>query len=161
VRIPWLTDIHLDHLADERIDALSEAVAEARPDAVLVTGDISVAPRLGADLERFAARFDAPVYFVAGNHDYWGASVRALRPALSRLTEAAPRMRWLQSAGPVWLDGHHALIGVDGWADARHGDYARSPVRLRDYQHIEELATGGMAKVLVARRPGFGGSSVR
>ncbi|HJL16212.1 MAG TPA: hypothetical protein RMH99_11170 [Sandaracinaceae bacterium LLY-WYZ-13_1] len=36
--------------------------------------------------------------------------------------------------------GGTALVGVDGWADARHGQLEGSPVRLRDYQHVEDLA---------------------
>jgi hypothetical protein len=33
-----------------------------------------------------------------------------------------------------------ALVGVDGWADGRFGDYARSPVMLNDYVLIADLA---------------------
>lgn len=152
VRIAWLTDIHLDHLDDEAVDALSQRVAEVSPGGVVLTGDISIAPRLGEHLERFAARFDAPVWFVAGNHDYWGASVAAVRPALSQMSRVAPRIRWLPSEGPVMLSDEIALVGVDGWADARLGDYQSSPVRMRDYTHIAELATGDIDTGVEAAR---------
>ena len=33
-----------------------------------------------------------------------------------------------------------ALVGVDGWADGRLGDYARSTVMLNDYLLIENIA---------------------
>jgi hypothetical protein len=38
------------------------------------------------------------------------------------------------------------LVGVDGWADARLGDYVRSPVVLNDYLLIAELAGLGRAE---------------
>lgn len=152
VRIAWLTDIHLDHLDKVLIDALSWEVAKTAPDAVVVTGDISVAARLGEHLERFGAAFEAPVHFVMGNHDYWGSSAAATRAALTKLAGVAPRMRWLQHEGPVWLDEQTALVGVDGWSDARIGDYATSPVKLRDYELIAELATGDIHSGVVAAR---------
>lgn len=152
MRIAWLTDIHLDHLENEAVDTLSERVAETSPDGVVLTGDISVAPRLGEHLDRFSARFDAPVWFVAGNHDYWGASVAAVRPALASMKAVAPRVRWLPEEGPVMLSDEVALVGVDGWADARHGDYPTSPVRMRDYMHIAELATGDIDSGVAAAR---------
>jgi predicted phosphohydrolase len=151
VRIAWLTDIHLDHLEDTAIDHLSVDVAQTAPDAVVVTGDISVAPRIGQDLERFIGAFDAPVYFVAGNHDYWGANVKTMRTFFTHLPEVVPRLRWLGATEPVLLDSERALVGVDGWADARLGDRERSPVRLADYAHIADLKGDFEAGVATAR----------
>jgi hypothetical protein len=44
----------------------------------------------------------------------------------------------------VELSKEAALVGVDGWADGRLGDYVRSPVMLNDYQLIADLA--GLSK---------------
>src|SRR5262249_51209401 len=43
-------------------------------------------------------------------------------------------------SGVVPLGREAALVGVDGWADGRLGDYVRSPVMLNDYVLIAELA---------------------
>ena len=152
MRIAWLTDIHLDHLAPRHIDGLSAKVAEASVDAVVLTGDISVAPRLGEHLERLIADFAGPVWLVAGNHDYWGSSVGLVRTGLRAMRAAEPRLRWLPEEGPVLLDAERALVGVDGWADARHGDPLGSPVRLRDYQHVEDLVHEDRGAALDAAR---------
>ena len=38
---------------------------------------------------------------------------------------------------------HLGLVGTDGWADARLGDYERSMVMMNDHRLIEELAAVG------------------
>jgi predicted phosphohydrolase len=152
MRIAWLTDIHLDHLAPNAIDGLSAKVAEASVDAVVLTGDISVAPRLGEHLERLIADFAGPVWLVLGNHDYWGSSVAEVREALRAMRGAEPRLRWLQHEGPVLLDHERALVGVDGWADARLGDPLGSPVRLRDYDRVQDLVHADRGAALDAAR---------
>ena len=139
MRLAWLTDVHLDRVDGLAVDQLSRRIAATAPDAVLVTGDISVAPRLGADLERLLGAFRAPVYLVAGNHAYWGADVTTVRRFLTPLPRVAPRLRWLGSHAPLLLAAERALVGVDGWADARLGEGERSALRLADYHHIADL----------------------
>ena len=139
MRLVWLTDVHLDRVDGLDVDRLSARIAEATPDAVLLTGDISIAPRLGADLERLIGAFRAPVYLVAGNHDYWGGDVATVRRFLARLHRVVPRLRWLGGGEPVLLGDTHALVGVDGWADARLGEGEASALRLADYHHIADL----------------------
>jgi hypothetical protein len=46
-------------------------------------------------------------------------------------------------AEPVALTPGVALVGHDGWADARLGDYERSLVMMNDYKLIAELAAHG------------------
>lgn len=152
MRIVWLTDIHLDHIDHAAVDALSAQVAKRSPDLVLLTGDISVAARLGEHLDRFGAGFSAPIHFVAGNHDYWGSSVAAVRAALAKLASVTTRVRYLPEQGPLWLNADAALVGVDGWADARFGDFERSPVRLRDYSSIAELIHDDFRSAVAAAR---------
>ena len=41
---------------------------------------------------------------------------------------------------PVTVAPGAAVVGDDGWADARIGDFANSMIRLNDYRYIEELA---------------------
>ncbi|MEO0323323.1 MAG: metallophosphoesterase [Myxococcota bacterium] len=139
MRLAWLTDVHLDRVDGLEVDRLSRRIAAAAPDAVVLTGDVSVAPRLAGDLERLLGAFRAPVYLVAGNHDYWGADVATVRRFLTRMPRVLPRLRWLGSQDPILLDAEHALVGVDGWADARLGEGERSALRLADYHHIADL----------------------
>lgn len=140
VRLAWITDCHLDRAAPAGTDGLCAALRESGADAVIVTGDISHAGRLVADLQRLADAAPTPLHFVLGNHDHYGASVGSVRDAVTELGTADSRIRWLPPAGVVELAPDHLLVGVDGWADGRHGDPLRTPLVLNDDRLIAELA---------------------
>jgi predicted MPP superfamily phosphohydrolase len=115
MRAVWVNDIHLDFLDDDAADHFLESVAEVSPDAVLVGGDISTAVQLESHLSRIEERLEAPVFFVLGNHDFY------------------------HTAGVNPLTDKTALVGHDGWGDARLGNYQTSAVELTDFYLIEEL----------------------
>jgi len=140
MRVAWATDIHLDFLADEQVRAFAAELAAERPDAVVLSGDLSHAELLEHHLRLLAGGVACPIYFVLGNHDYYGSSVADVRQAVRALCARKPRLRWLPDAGVVPLSPRTALIGCDGWADARLGDPAGTPVVLNDFFHIAELA---------------------
>lgn len=136
----WLTDPHLDHAPPEAVERLLDALRSGPGIPVILTGDLSVADRLVADLERLADAARAPLYHVLGNHDHYGSSVGAVRDAVIALAARRPDIQWLPPAGVVELDATTALVGVDGWGDGRHGDPLRTPIRLNDDRLIAELA---------------------
>lgn len=139
MRLAWATDIHLDFLPDEAVRRFAGELAATGADGVVVSGDISHAEVLEHHLRLLASGVSGPVYFVLGNHDYYGSSIAAVRQAVRELCARRPRLRWLPSAGVVPLTAHTALVGVDGWADARLGAPERSPVVLNDFIHIADL----------------------
>ncbi len=149
--ITWITDCHLDRAGPAAVEDFHSALRERGGNPVIVTGDISHAGRLVADLERIAEAGGGPVWFVLGNHDHYGASIGTLRDAVSELGEANPAIRWLPPAGVVELGPRQLLVGVDGWADGRHGDPIRTPLVLNDDRLIAELAAqeGRAAKLAV------------
>jgi predicted phosphohydrolase len=138
--IVWLSDLHLDRAAPSACARLHETVRRIAPKAAIVTGDTSHAKQLIDDLSRLADTVRGPVYMVLGNHDHYGSSVGAVRDALLDLGERRPEIRWLPPAGVVSLPDGRRLIGVDGWADGRHGDPLTTPVTLNDDRLIAELA---------------------
>lgn len=140
MRVAWATDIHLDFLADEQVRAFAAALAAERPEAVVLSGDLSHAELLEHHLRLLAGGVACPIYFVLGNHDYYGSSIADVRGAVAQLCARKPRLRWLPACGVVPLSARTAMIGVDGWADARLGDPAGTPVVLNDFFHIAELA---------------------
>lgn len=152
MRLAWLTDIHLDFLTREQIAALAGSVARLSPDAALVTGDISVAPALASHLAQLVAPWRFPCYFVAGNHDYYGAGVEPVRRGLRALQSVEPKLRWLPHCGVVRLTPRTALVGVDGWADGRLGDPEGTPVVLNDHLRIADLLQPTRADLLRAVR---------
>jgi predicted phosphohydrolase len=149
----WSTDPHLDHAAPPVRERFLEAMRETAGQAVILTGDTSTAARLVADLEAIGDAAARPVHHVLGNHDHYGSSIAAVRDAVVALAERRPEIRWLPPAGVVALGSDTALIGVDGWADGRHGDPLETPLRLNDDRLIGELAAqpGRAGKLAVKR----------
>lgn len=139
-RLAWATDVHLNFLAANGIEAFAEALLREEPDAILITGDIAEAPTIEPLLSLLAAEVKTPIFFVLGNHDYYRSSVPHVRDVVTALSERSPYLGWLPTMGVVPLSRDVALIGVDGWADGRLGDFLRSPVSLNDYVLIAELA---------------------
>ncbi len=138
--IRWLTDLHLDHAPPEAIQRLHAALRSNASVPVILTGDISTASRLVEDLERLADAAEAAIYFVLGNHDHYGASVGTVRDQVLALNARRPEIAWLPPAGVVTLAPGTALVGVDGWADGRHGNPMTTPLVLNDDKFIRELA---------------------
>ena len=137
MRLVWLTDIHLNFVPPLARLAFYAAILAEEPDAILLGGDIGEAPNLLQFLDEIDRNLQFPVYFVLGNHDFYGGSIPAVREAVAR--HASPRLHWLPSTGIVHLGTDIALIGHDSWADGRFGDFRGSTVRLNDYVHIADF----------------------
>ncbi len=140
MRLAWLTDIHLDFVDPAERAALAAAVRAERPDGVVVTGDVATAPTVLGLLDELGVAIGAPLWFVLGNHDFYRGSIAEVRARAAENSGRGGGPAWLPAAGVVRLGPTVALIGVDGWGDARLGDFARSPVQLNDFFLIEELA---------------------
>jgi 3',5'-cyclic AMP phosphodiesterase CpdA len=140
MRLAWITDVHFNFLAAEEVAELYAQIRDAQADAVLLTGDVAEAKSVVgalADLDTALAR---PIYFVLGNHDFYFGSIRGVRQAVRDLCRERPNLHYLTGADPIDLTPGVALVGHDGWADARLGDYERSMVMMNDYRLIDELA---------------------
>ncbi len=140
MRVVWLTDLHLNFVESDAIEQFLSSVIKDRPDVVLLSGDTGEASSIIGYLERIRARLQRPIYFVLGNHDFYRGSIRTVRTAIREYVEETPWLTWLNDAGVIALTPEVALIGHDGWADGRSGDYERSSVVMNDYLLIEEFA---------------------
>ncbi|MEX0643659.1 MAG: metallophosphoesterase [Pirellulales bacterium] len=140
-RVSWLTDVHLNFLRPPEVSAFLQRVAADNPDALLLGGDVAEAPTLVADLERIDEQLARPIYFVLGNHDFYRGSIASVRRQVAALCARRPTLIYLtQQTEPIELAPGVGLVGHDGWADARVGDYENSEIMLNDYLLIEELA---------------------
>ncbi len=140
-RYVWLTDLHLNFPGSESASSFVDRVAALGTDGVLLGGDISEWPDGPNYLRMMAERLRQPIYFVLGNHDYYFSSIDTVRRYMERLCDEAPELIWLPRAEPIELAPQVGLVGHDGWADGRFGDYRRSLVMLNDYRLISELAS--------------------
>ena len=122
MRLAWSTDLHLDFLHPKASRLFGEEVRDEQDaDALVLTGDIGTASTVSNILIDIAAGFGKPIYFVLGNHDIYGQSFADAAHKAERLTRTHSLITWLTQAGVVRLSHTTALVGHDGWYDARHG----------------------------------------
>lgn len=136
-KLAWLTDLHLNFLPQKQIFDFLSMLNRHEADAIVISGDLTDARLLRDTLHNFHHYIQKPVYFVLGNHDFYHASFEAIR--LSVKMWATDHIVWLTNAGVIKLTADTVLIGHDGWADGRLGDYARSTLELTDYYAIQEF----------------------
>ena len=138
MRLAWLTDIHLNFLDDGKRKRFLEAVAE-QVDAVAISGDIGESPSIIGYLKEMEEILRKPIYFVLGNHDFYRGSISNTRAEVTKLAEQSEFLVYMTATTVVELSPKTALIGHDGWADARLGDFEKSDVFLTDFVAIQEL----------------------
>lgn len=158
IRLVWATDLHLNFVNQEGIEALCRAIAREEPDALVITGDISEAPQLITHLGFMKVQLDGlhptPIFFVCGNHDYYHGSIYGMRERLQHLftydeaykKNLTPRIAWLGSSGVVPLTDTTALIGHDSWYDGLYANWFQSKIVLWDYKIIAEFGSDCVTK---------------
>lgn len=147
-RLAWATDIHLNFARQDAVARFLASLGDA--DGVLLTGDLAEAHDVEPWLRILADRLGRPIWFVLGNHDFYGGSIPEVRGRMRALSTRDPWLRWLPTAGLVGLTDRIGLVGHDGWGDARHGDFLRTSVRLNDHRLIAELS--GLPRGLLQQR---------
>jgi len=139
MKLIWITDAHFEFVSPEAVNSFLGTVARLQPDAVLFTGDISVASRIEHHLAAIATSINCQIYFVLGNHDFYGGSFDSIKAAVSKTCGAFPNLNHLGHGEIVSLDSETVLIGHGGWADGRAGNGLRSTVQMNDFIHINDL----------------------
>lgn len=149
--LAWITDIHFDHLFEERILQFTRSLRGEMEDApgvlwqgILCTGDISCAEvpnfsqfDLQKSLRALVQESGLPLYYVLGNHDYYRTSIKHLRETLP--TWQIPGAHYLSILDPISLTERTVLTGCDGWSDGLASNFMMSSLVLNDYEYIEEL----------------------
>ena len=139
MNIAWLTDIHLNFLKVEARKKFYQQVIESGADKILITGDIAEAKDVCEILQEFSTYTSKLIYFVLGNHDYYFSSANNVREKVRALCAQNKNLIWLGEPKTLTLADGIVLVGHDGWADARYGDFDHSLVNLNDSRLIAEL----------------------
>jgi predicted MPP superfamily phosphohydrolase len=139
IKLALCSDIHLNFLTIERVEAFACGIFDADVDGVLITGDISTALTLTAHLKMLVAIIEKPIYFVLGNHDYWGSHFGRVMNEMVDLMKDEPLLHWLSESDPIALTNQTALVGVDGWYDMGHGDAHNSSTLMNDWFKISNF----------------------
>ena len=140
MKLVWLTDLHLNFVGRAEVYELCKTILTAETDAVLITGDIASAQHLCKYLDYLADEIRKPIYFVLGNHDYYGSSIEKVNSEVAKASDSHMYLYWLSRRDrPVHLTDDTCLIGHEGLSDGRMGDPVGSDVELNDYRLIKEL----------------------
>lgn len=139
MKLAWLTDIHLNFVGRSTVEGLCTAIITSGAEGVLITGDIATSTNLCRYLDFLADNLKRPIYFVLGNHDYYGSSFKKVNSEVSKVVKKNQHLVWLSRSEIVELSADTCLIGHEGLADGRLGDPEGSQVVINDYHHIEEL----------------------
>ncbi|QBR82920.1 metallophosphoesterase [Legionella israelensis] len=138
-KIAWVTDPHLNFLKLPEREAFYQQIKQSEVNGVLITGDIAESKDVCELLNEFSVNINLPIYFVLGNHDYYFGSVIEVRENIRHLCQSNKNLVWLGMPEIIQLNNNTALVGQDGWADARYGDFDNSTVALNDSRLITEL----------------------
>ena len=109
-RLAHLSDLHFGRVDPAAVEGLVRSLEAARPDLVVVSGDLTQSARTGEfrAARAFLDRLPAPTFAVPGNHDLpqWDPVERLLRPYDRYRQFIAEELE------PVWSDAELALVGV-------------------------------------------------
>lgn len=136
--LAWATDLHLDHAAEPERTKFMESIRDFGADALVITGDISNANKLKRHLDILSAGMDVPIYFVLGNHDFYGGWISEMRDVARGRSRTRANLHYLTDMTFVSLSDDAALVGHDGWYDARIGRTGR--IILNDFQLIRDFS---------------------
>ena len=136
MRVAWATDLHLDAADRSDVEVWCDHVSRSGVTALLLGGDISEARDLAQWLRFLNSRLGIPIFFVLGNHDYYGSDIATVRDAMRRLK--GDQLCYLPEAGRVQLHPDVALVGHGGWGDCCIGAVDDFQV-LTDYLAIRDL----------------------
>jgi predicted phosphohydrolase len=129
MKLIWVSDIHLNFL-DE--NSRKEFYKKLQGDAIIISGDIAESHNVVPLIEEMQGVINKPVWFVLGNHDYYGSTIATVKRNVSKL-------HYLPKSNYVALNASTALLGIDGWGDCRNGDFENSQLTMGDWLHIKDL----------------------
>lgn len=157
-RFVWYSDPHINLSVFPFLKRLYILRLEKeKADGLFITGDISTGRWLESDLRFLAKHYQKPIYFVLGNHDYYGRHIASVHADLRRICAEYSNLNWMTESGVVSLSDDIALVGTEGWYDAMHGDpgllkYTLDRFLVFDFLHLDSMEERIELWRLMARR---------
>lgn len=139
MKLIWLTDTHLNFLEQSERMAFYKSIIDCHANGVVITGDIAESGSIVDLLKELVRAIQIPIYFVLGNHDFYFSGVEQVKKEIKDLSKEESLLFYLSANQPICLTNEVILLGQDGWADGRYGDFSSSRVALNDSHLISEL----------------------
>ena len=134
-----MSDIHLNFLDEDGLQSFLSGLSSYNVDGWLISGDIGESANVIHFLDLLADALPQPIYFVLGNHDFYGSSLSKTTCAVKKFVKNNKQLTWLTWSEVQNLSSGVALVGDDGWYDARLGNAFETPIKLNDFFVIQEL----------------------
>lgn len=152
--IAHISDLHFGEADAAAVDALARDIQAARPNLVIVSGDLTKGARNSEfeEARAFFNRLSLPVFSVPGNHDVSPYSL------FERFTQPFARYeRWMQAESePFYFDAEIAVTGLNsarswGW----HWNWAHGRLSRRQVMRAAErlASTPKLFKIVVLHHP--------
>lgn len=122
-QILWLSDPHFDFLEEDQLESVMEDLISKKLPIVL-TGDIADGSRAFTFLNQLSSKVKNKIYFVLGNHDFYGGSIATGRRKAFEVSQKNSTLCYLTTSVVHEIFEGVALIGHDGWADGLEGDFS-------------------------------------
>jgi 3',5'-cyclic-AMP phosphodiesterase len=143
MKLDWITDPHMTSFENpEYMTSFLKRLGNRKSDGLLVTGDITESSHLEEMLRYLGLVYKKPVYFVLGNHDYFGDYMTNTWEKARKACREQSNLHWMNDAGVVYLNDNTALVGHDGWYCGQEGLGKFSPHWMMDFRHplgVEDL----------------------
>jgi Icc protein len=137
-KFSWFTDTHLNFGWPWTPLSFARQLGQENVDGLWLSGDISDGDHIIDHLCLLSDHCDFPIYFVMGNHDYYGRWIADVHDDVRKLCAERPNLIWLTESGPVTIAPGKALLGAEGWYDCQFGDRSLIPMTW-DWYAIRDL----------------------
>ncbi len=77
---------------------------ELKPDGFILAGDIAEADSVIGFLKDFRKSLSCPIYFVLGNHDFWGGTFDETKNVIRALVKDHSNLYWFTECSVIPLD---------------------------------------------------------
>jgi predicted phosphohydrolase len=117
------------------------------PSGLIVTGDISHAKALVLHLSAIERLIQKPIYFILGNHDFWGSDVASVRKQMHEVSNMSQFLKYVPLNSYSVLTPNTAIVGHDCWYDAQFGNPKGSRFFMNDWFNMRDYAkhSGGQS----------------
>lgn len=139
MRYIWLTDTHFNFLSEPDLISFYLKLEVEKADGIFLTGDISTGPHLVKHLLWLEKVVRTKIYFVLGNHDYYRSSFKDIEMKMNNVMQVSENIHYLSALEPISLTNDTALIGHDGWYDARWRNPITPFVFIWDWYFIKDF----------------------
>jgi len=139
MRLAFTSDLHLNFLDEKCVLEFIKQIQSTNCEALVISGDISDGNSVQYDLQLLEKQLQRKIFFVTGNHDVWGQSIKDMHEKLVKQHKSSSYLKYLNNMSYEMLTPNTAIVGHNCWYDARNGDVNGSSMLLSDWQAIKEF----------------------